>query len=146
MSTQCIAFLRGCLHRGARRHAGRALGGVLAVAVLLTAGLAIPVAEASPSSGCPHDRPCIGDVYETTAGGLFFRWSDTDTYDFYQVRWRHDGGPDHQVKLRGGRGGSFHIKNVWPGTRYIFSVQGCDSNFLSSSDCTKWEGAYYDTE
>jgi hypothetical protein len=138
VNTQPITFIRDFLQRTSERSLRLALPAVLSVSILLAAALAAPVAEAGTSEGCPHDRLCFYNSYETVSGGLLFLWSDTATYDFYQVRWRHAGGPDHQVKLAGGQGGKFHLRNVQPGTRYIISVQGCDSNFLGSSSCTKW--------
>ena len=59
-------------------------------------------------------------------------------YDEWHLRWSRPGKASEQKSLAGGQGGSFTINNANANTTYHFAIQACNTNFLSSSDCTGW--------
>jgi hypothetical protein len=89
--------------------------------------------------GCAADVPCVKVSSGTSRTKAEIFWDGHENFDFYQVRWAHEGGPENQVKINsGGRSGSFAVNPARAGTRYTFKVQGCYSRVLASSDCSGW--------
>ena len=64
-------------------------------------------------------------------------WS-TSGFDHYNVRWRTLGGAPQQMERAGDKTFAY-LTTYQPGVIYIVAVQGCKSNFLSSSRCTSWD-------
>lgn len=122
-----------------------------ALAALCILGAA-PSAAADGSYGddsksCAADRPCVFASSETTNVRAGIYWNGNAYHDFYQVRWAHEGGPEHQVKINsGGDNGSFAVHRAWPDTWYYFQVQGCTSHFLAPSTCTAWGEEWVHTD
>jgi hypothetical protein len=105
--------------------------------------ISIPLATlliAGPSvaqRGCPADRPCIQAVYNKRAN-LIVEWNDPENRDHYNLRWSRPGKAEVQREIRGGRGGSFTLKDFHPDTKYVFKVQGCKKPLIGRSTCTPW--------
>lgn len=117
----------------------------LAMALAWGAAAADRAALASTPSGCAYDRPCVTQVYKSQAGGIFLKWSATENFSAYNVRWSRPGRGDTQVEVSGGDSGSFHLKNAHAGTTYRFAIQGCSKRPLESSRCSPWENAQFTT-
>ncbi|MBV9440730.1 MAG: hypothetical protein JOZ24_12120 [Candidatus Eremiobacteraeota bacterium] len=63
-------------------------------------------------------------------------------YDFHQVRYSVNGGPEQQVGPVDAH--AFNCCTAQPGTHYVFKVQGCRSGMFGS-DCTAWFERDFDT-
>lgn len=112
--------------------------------LLLLAFAVISQTPAKAQRLCPADRPCI-TLYQVD-NQLIAEWDGHDDYDAYNVRWSRPGKAEQQSEVEGGSNGSFTIKNVRAGVTYTIKVQACESNFLSSSDCTAWAEESYTTD
>ena len=96
--------------------------------------------------GCAFDRPCITGIYRTKAGGIFVKWTASDDYSHYNVRWSRPGKGPVQVEVGGGRQGSFHLNPANRGMTYTFAVQGCHKRPLQSSRCSPWETTTFENK
>jgi hypothetical protein len=96
------------------------------------------------SVGCATDRPCIKDVW-TDGGTLRMKWTATEDFDHYNVRWSRPGKPEVQSEVSGGRDGSFQVTNDNSCTSYDLKVQGCQKPLIGSSTCTAWEETVFKT-
>ncbi len=125
-----------------RRRGARYLGAVVAGGAVVCGVLAVPApAAAVPSGGqvlCAVGQPCIYTVYQTGTT-IVIEWRGDQEWDGYNVRWSRPGRAETQHAVAGGRSGSFRITNAQAGVTYTLKVQGCETNFLSSSTCSPWE-------
>ena len=107
---------------------------------LYTCGMALilsqPAAAAgfgNDNQGCAVDRPCFNGAYQS-GNKVIFKFTGVTGWDFYNVRYAHDGG-EKQVE---NRSGSFAFNNTIPHRVYTLSVQGCKSHTLGRSTCSPW--------
>lgn len=83
--------------------------------------------------GCPDDRPCFNGAYQS-GNKVIFNFSGVTGWDFYNVRYRHNGG-EKQVE---NRSGTFTFTDTQPNRVYTLSVQGCNSHTFAESSCSAW--------
>lgn len=113
---------------------------VLMSAVSITVAIA-PLMLKSPVQASEQELipvcepgPCIRTSNATQSGDkVIFRWEGDA--DFYHVRYR-SGGQEKQAR---NTSRSFTFKNVKPNHTYRLKVQACNSRFLASSRCGRWE-------
>jgi hypothetical protein len=85
------------------------------------------------TQGCAADRPCFNEAYQA-GNQIHFKFTGICCWDFYNVRYAHDGG-EKQVE---NRSGSYTFTNVSPRMIYTIKVQGCNSHTLAHSTCSPW--------
>lgn len=116
---------------------GRVAGAVVGLVALAGLGGTVTPADAQ---ACPADRPCISQLDPTDDGNLYARWNSRTKYDAYNIIWDRKVGDSYQrvafVDVGTDRSATLENPN-WTRT-YKFSVQGCNRNFLASSDCSPW--------
>ena len=128
-----FAATKGHTTMFAKPSAAAALAGSLALFLLSAPG----PAQASPTVGCAVGQPCMDLPYQN-GRSVVFEWTGDEDFDHYNFRWNRPGKAEEQHETGGGGSGSYTINNVNPNMLYTGKVQGCNTNFLSSSDCTPW--------
>ncbi len=111
---------------------------------LLSLSLPTPLvpAQASPTVGCAVGRPCI-TLPGQNGRSVTFEWTGEEDFDHYNFRWSRPGRAEQQFETGGGTSGRFTINNVNPDMIYFAKVQGCNTDFFGSSDCTPWAESSY---
>jgi hypothetical protein len=104
--------------------------------------------QAAPGPGTNLPAPQITGIRTLPLtlhrkNGVEVSWTSPRNYDFFQVRWGYEGMPaldEFQEKTAGGGSGSF-VCSTTRGLWYHFSVQGCNSHWLTGSQCSAWSPA-----
>jgi hypothetical protein len=95
--------------------------------------LVLASVDARACSG-PVGEPCVEGFQQGKSVIFDFSQGLGSDWEFFNVRYKTAKG----VKQVENRSGKFTVKNARSDQTYTISVQGCNSNFLSSSDCTSW--------
>jgi hypothetical protein len=100
------------------------------------------VAAGHAQNLCRYDAPCFRAAYQD-CHKVIFDFGGVSGFDFYNVRYATEGGGTAQVE---NDSGIFVIDDAHANSTYTITVQGCNSSFLSSSDCSVWQSQSFTTQ
>jgi hypothetical protein len=118
---------------------------VLLLGLILLLGLA--VAPPARAGVCDGTKPRVSPQRGIERGTVVVGWRYSgpgECKDVYNVRWGPIGGPQQQVAVTGRSctdadiSGCAFTADYVTGVPYGFSVQGCHTRFLQSSQCSQW--------
>ncbi len=91
---------------------------------------------------CFSRQPCILWLRQNGMR-LELGWDGQKNYDTYTLRWSQIGQKGHQIKLPGGEGGVYELKNLNPCQTYSLRVQGCKVLTPKGALCSHWGTALF---